>query len=237
MEEMTAVIDQPTATNVTTVSQDVGQVNLDHPVTVAESKIDPLVDLKSPPSIQGDEGVSPEADDKDAEIDELIADLKEPWEEHGKASLDLRHMTGRRLNAILGSPDKRQEYGVERVKRVAKAIHVSVSEISRMRWFSRHFDSIESLKREHPNAHNWSDVKKLLAEMNKGRNEKLHYPSSNFIRALQGLVAKVGAMKSTALSDDQRKALRKVMQELKQKIEVKFNLKPGKSKGKPATAK
>jgi len=207
-----------------------GALTLDKPVAIAAAKIDPLVKIQTPPSVR--QTKAKRAKTRSAQESEMIGDLTSRWQTHGKASLELRHYTGRCLNALLGLPDKRQEYGAQLIEKVAKAIHVSVSEISRMRWFSHHFKSVEGLVKEHPTLQNWSEAKEVIAEMNTGRREKIHKPTSSFIRSLRTLAKKLCAGRNFDLNDDQRKDLQQAMQDLHLEVERKFNLRVGSPKAK-----
>ena len=208
---------------------------LDGSIVVVDPTVSPVAETHESASDQ--QTTSEPAKAGKAQIDEMIVELSGRWQGHDNASLELRHYSGLRLNALLGPPTKRQEYSGQVIERVAKAIHVSVSECSRMRWFSHHFPTVEGLKEKHPTLRNWSEARKLIAGMNTGRREKIHKPRSTFIRSLRTLTKKLREGPSSVLDKDQRENLKQAMRELRREVELKFGLSLGKPTGKPTVAK
>ena len=104
--------------------------------------------------------------DAEATAKELLRELQPLWQTHRKRGLEVRHQTGRRLNDKLGSPEMRQKYGCEVVKRISRELGLNKSEVSRMRWFAHKFGSVEQLFQLHPTVRTWTwaAVKPLLVQ-------------------------------------------------------------------------
>lgn len=104
------------------------------------------------------------AGDADTMASELLQELQPLWQNHRTRGLEVRHQTGRQLNQRLGSPEKRQKYGCEVVKRICNDLSLNKAEVSRMRWFAHKFGSVEQLAEQHPTVRTWSAVKPLLVQ-------------------------------------------------------------------------
>lgn len=107
------------------------------------------------------------------EFSRRLASLVERWRSHNKDGLVVRHETGKLLNDRLGPPTKRHSRGEEAVVAVSKQLHVAESELSRMRRFAHHFDSVEAMTETYPEATTWTAVKALLPKLKpKGNRPK-----------------------------------------------------------------
>jgi len=111
------------------------------------------------PILKSDEA---QAQVSDEQFQKDLAPLCERWRNRQKQDLELRYDTGKALNDRLGTPEKRQGRGEGVLKKVAEQLHVAVSELSRMRSFACHCQSLEDFQRQHPEATTWTAVKKLL---------------------------------------------------------------------------
>jgi hypothetical protein len=100
---------------------------------------------------------------KDAKV---LAQLSKIWNVWNRQGLEARHRTGVLLNQRLGSPADRQAYGQRFLEKVAKHLGLTQGELSRMRWFAFHFESLNKLRRKHLAVTTWSDVKELLPKLN-----------------------------------------------------------------------
>jgi len=97
--------------------------------------------------------------------DALLRELSQLWQAHRRCGLVVRHRTGLVLNSQFGPPTERQTYRSAALKDCSKRLGVSESELSRMRWFAHHFESLEALGVEHPKITTWTSVKELLATL------------------------------------------------------------------------
>jgi len=91
-----------------------------------------------------------------------LGPLAERWQAHCGQGLEIRHETGKLLNGRYGDPARRQTRGEGTLKEAADRLQVAESELSRMRRFAYHFRTLEDLRREYPEAGNWTAVKKIL---------------------------------------------------------------------------
>lgn len=103
---------------------------------------------------------------------ELLKTLCKIWKQYDRRGLEVRHQTGVALNTSLGPPSKRQRYGVTVLKQVAKGLNLAVSDLSRMRWFAHHFNSISALKGQYPEVSTWTEVKILLVQLGSGTEKQ-----------------------------------------------------------------
>lgn len=101
----------------------------------------------------------------------LLSKLGKMWMTFQKKDLEIRHETGKLLNAFLDDPNKRQKYGAGTITKVSNEIGVSPSDISRMRHFARVFLTLEEFQKKHPGATTWSAVKELLPKKPKGKKK------------------------------------------------------------------
>jgi hypothetical protein len=106
------------------------------------------------------------AADRGAHLDEfLLAELTQLWQAHHRRGLEVRHQTGVLLNNHFGQPTERQAYGEATLKHCSASLGVAESDLSRMRWFAHHFESVEDLSNKHPTVTTWTKVKELLASL------------------------------------------------------------------------
>jgi len=96
---------------------------------------------------------------------ERLGDLTVRWQKSTDTDLEIRHQTGALLNDRYGKPGKRLKRGQEILREVAEQLQVAQSELSRMRRLAFHFESVEDLKKKHPEVTNWTAVKCLLPKL------------------------------------------------------------------------
>jgi len=159
------------------------------------------------------------------EFSRRLAPLTKRWRSHLEASLAIRHETGKLLNDRFGPPTKRQSRGEEAVAAVSKQLHVAESELSRMRRFAHHFDSVEAMTEPYPEATTWTAVKALLPRLKpKGNRPKNRtkggaassrtprptksVPFGRMKRLLESLSSKLGGARK-GLSESEKKRLLK----------------------------
>jgi len=95
-----------------------------------------------------------------------LGSLTESWQADRNSGLVLRFDTGRLINDHVGAPNgKRQKRGQEVLQRVAEKLEITLSEISRMRWFADCFNSSLDFKQKHPEVTTWAAVKDLLPKL------------------------------------------------------------------------
>jgi hypothetical protein len=115
---------------------------------------------------QGMEGpisVTPPAPVEDEE--QFIRNLAAMWQSYNRQGLEVRWITGKRLNERLGPQDERQPHGEQTIKKVSKEVDISESDICRMRSFASLFESMEEFHRKHPNANCWTKVKAFIPKL------------------------------------------------------------------------
>jgi len=96
---------------------------------------------------------------------QLLDTLRKLWIKYDRRGLEIRHQTGADLNTHLGPPSERQRYGATVLKKFSEGLNLSVSDLSRMRWFAHRFSSIKELQAQHPEVSTWTDVKNLLVKL------------------------------------------------------------------------
>ena len=99
---------------------------------------------------------------------QLIGQLTHLWGPYQRQGLEVRWETGALLNARLGPPTKRLAHGQRVLKTVAERLQIAECDLSRMRWFSHHFKSVEDLQEKHSEIRTWTQVKELLVTLNAG---------------------------------------------------------------------
>ena len=97
--------------------------------------------------------------------DAKLTELTKLWSQHHRKGLEVRHQTGLLLNGEFGPPTVRQAYGSAKLKRYSARLRVAESELSRMRWFAKQFESLADLKARHPEVKTWTQVKELLVSL------------------------------------------------------------------------
>lgn len=98
----------------------------------------------------------------DGKLPAELLDLVELWRAYRRQGLEVRHQTGLRLNQLLGSPEERQAYGSNALRRFSNRLRVAESDLSRMRWFAHRFPSLADFRDQNPKATTWTRVKLLL---------------------------------------------------------------------------
>ena len=88
--------------------------------------------------------------------------LESSWQAHQRQGLEIRHATGRLLNANLGPPLVGDDPNWSTIKELGSRLPPSQSELKEMRWFSHYFRSVDHLLDEHPWVRCWTDVKKVM---------------------------------------------------------------------------
>jgi hypothetical protein len=105
----------------------------------------------------------------------LLCQLEELWQPHYEKDLEVRFQMGVLLNdhPEIGPPTERKSYGEKIMIRVAERLALTPGELSRLRWFAHHFQSVEEFHSKHPEVKSWQKVKVLLAKLSpaKGNGE------------------------------------------------------------------
>jgi len=142
--------------------------------------------------------------------DQLLSDLVDLWKPENKRGLHVRLETGTRLNDRLGAPTKRQARGQGVLDKVAEALDLTVSDLSRMRWFA-HFHASngeEFCWSEVPEGRRtWTKFKKLLPSL-RGRNrpsKKQGSASGKKNAAVMSGILKMMASAASKLRSENRK--------------------------------
>lgn len=154
------------------------------------------------------------------EFDRALSDIAGRWKTHQDQDLGIRHETGVLLNRRLGAPGKRQSRGKEVIKQVAQQLGIDQSDVSRLRSFAHHFESIDDLKRHHPDADSWRKVKVLLPSLTGSKREtSTESPSSarKLMQALETLTLKLKKGVATPSQDEKTELLGK-LRELAQAV-------------------
>ena len=97
---------------------------------------------------------------------EVLDRLKGLWGRNRRHGLRVRHITGKLLNGLLGTPADRQIYGEGTIRKASEQLGISRVEIYRMRRFADQFPDWSSFDSVHPSA-SWTLVKRLLADSGK----------------------------------------------------------------------
>jgi len=158
------------------------------------------------------------------EFTKRLGDLVKSWKSHHDEGLEIRHKTGKLFNDHFGNPTERLSRGKGILKGAAKQLQLAESEISRMRRFAHHFESIQDLKSRYPNAQNWTAVKALLPKL-KSKDQMQKKESSG------SAVSRTKAVKKTSRQFSQVKQfltklsstvskVRKVLNETERKVLV-----------------
>lgn len=98
--------------------------------------------------------------------DKLLDQLAKLWSSRHQKDLETRHQTGLILNKRLGSPEERLPYGGGFIGDASKLLGLTKGELSRMRWFAQHFETLVDFQTEHPDIKTWAGIKELLPTLN-----------------------------------------------------------------------
>jgi len=160
------------------------------------------------------------ADDLLTQLDQLA----EKWRDHSVADLRLRHETGAVLNAHFGNPTERLEYGEGVVEELAQRLRIEKSDISRMRRFAHHFESVEDLGVKHHDVTTWSDVRKLLPKLRAKSKEDGQLAGETSSRSSRSKSAKVRGLKLSLkhLSDSLRTVREDLSKKEREELLAKF---------------
>jgi len=162
---------------------------------------------------------SPAFDRKDKQ---LLGRLAKYWESFKEEGLKTRLTMGAELNQRLGPPTKRLSHGQAVLKEAAKRLHLSESELSRMRWFAHRFPTLARFHAKHPGITSWTKVKELLPtlqleKVEKGKGPKTKRGSRVFytrlVRTLDSLAEKLRRV-DNHLDDVTRAKVTKSIQDL-----------------------
>jgi len=96
------------------------------------------------------------------EEDLLLNTLASLWQAHQEHGLSTRHMIGELLNRRYDPPPEKQERGKYIMTLAANRLHISIPDLSRMRWLAFLFKSVEDLKAKHPDVTTWTRFKERL---------------------------------------------------------------------------
>ena len=154
-----------------------------------------------------------------------LDNLSREWKTSHKEGLKLRLKTGQLLNGHFGNPfESRQKRGERKLEEAARKLGVAESELSRMRHFAHHFDSILDLEVKHPEAKTWSAVKDLLPGLRPGGKQTKSGGVSfkRTKRALSDLSSKLLAVEEP--SESEKKDLREAFMGLVKVLEERFQI-------------
>lgn len=164
----------------------------------------------------------------EARLQGTIRQLVDFWKPHHQKGLTVRHETGRMLNALIGPPSVRQDYGARVLERVSEQIGVSRSELSRMRKFAEVIPDLEAFHCGHAEYDTWTKVKAYLGTTNeKGQpvinKAKRASPGKGVYRSIRSLTKKVKAVGANPTADD-RKRVTTALKELAQAVRGAFGV-------------
>jgi len=103
------------------------------------------------------------------EFRQIFTPYVNKWKTHQGADLGMRLETGQAINGFIGGPDKRFMRGAGVVENAADWLGITPGEVSRLRWFAHHFESLEDLKDRYSEATSWAAVKAILPKLNAER--------------------------------------------------------------------
>jgi len=152
-------------------------------------------------------------------FEERLAKLVNRWKAHDDKDLALRHETGALLNLRYGYPSQRQRRGAKTMKKASERLGILESELSRMRWFAHHFQSVDVLRARYPQVKNWTQVRELLCKLSKDGKATAapvtEKSNAAFLKVRRALAALTSAFKGigTAPSPEERKELRGGLQD------------------------
>jgi len=163
----------------------------------------------------------------------FIDDLVELWASHRKSDLDVRHRTGQLLNARFGDPTKRHKRGTGLLKQAAERLQITVSELSRMRWFAHLAESPSEFVQRH-SLTTWSDVRAFLPKLKpqklspagkaKQRRAGVKGTNARCCKGLEVLVKRVGQVVPNDLSDKQRQEFMSRLRTLADTIRARLGI-------------
>jgi hypothetical protein len=105
--------------------------------------------------------------------------IEELWRAYQHRGLEARYAIGRALNKLIGDPTDRQARGRGVMALASERLGISVSTLSRMRWFAHSFTSVEDARKQHPKIDSWTKLKDVLPDlMPKGRKKSKSVPAS-----------------------------------------------------------
>jgi len=163
---------------------------------------------------------------QDGGQDEWITHLTVRWQGHLCADLKLRLETGAEINAHVGPPTARQDHGKKTLQEVATAIHSSVGECSRMRWFAHYFESVAAFEKKHPTVKTWTAVKGVIAQLNSKGGVRVQSAGGMFIKTIERLKSRV-SNGEIRLNDTQLKELRTALAGFSKALEANFGTRLG----------
>jgi len=132
-----------------------------------------------------------------AEDRKLLDQLAELWRSHAVRDLGTRHETGRLLNERFGPPTASQPQGKQVIKKASEELAISMSDISRMRNFAFHFSGLAALQQAHPEAKNWTRLKKVLPNLSPDKGGDAKQPAESPSRpATRGIARSIKSLRS-----------------------------------------
>jgi len=132
-----------------------------------------------------------------AEDRKLLDQLAELWKSHAVCDLGTRHETGRLLNEWYGPPTESQPQGKQVIKKASEELAISMSDISRMRNFAFHFSGLAALQQAHPEAKNWTRLKKVLPNLSPDKGGDAKQPAESPSRpATRGIARSIKSLRS-----------------------------------------
>jgi len=140
---------------------------LEEPIGISEEPIgiseEPIGVSEEPIGVSNDTQRT-EPDERDRE-ERVLDRVVRCWKHYQRSGLVVRHKIGRILNDLLGPPTKRLPQGERVMKKVAKRLGKSESEVSRFRGFADNFADVPDLLKAYPECNTWTKFKALLPKL------------------------------------------------------------------------
>jgi hypothetical protein len=145
-------------------------------------------------------------------VAQLVSSLRSLWEPHHKKGLQVRHETGKLLNARLGNPGDRQEYGAGTCEKVADQMKMCVSELSRMRAFAFRYPDLDDFQTQNPKYNTWTKLKAHLGTSTKTTSKSSNSDAKRLCRSLKSAIKNV--LPDNSITEKDKDQLVKLLREL-----------------------
>lgn len=121
-------------------------------------------------------------------FEELTSECRKVWDRNESHDLEARYELGKLFIKYLNTSAKRQAYGTEAMKKVATALRMSRSELSRMRQFAEKFPSFAAFRESKFNCNTWTQVKQALVKTTAKKKTKRAIGAKASIRKLSSRI-------------------------------------------------
>jgi hypothetical protein len=226
------------------VETEIERTNATHPRMISELPVSgqPAAAEAAPPAPASPPEPAPAADDAPPkttpEEDVLLNTLASLWQAHQDHGLSTRHMIGELLNRRYDPPTEKQARGKYIMTLAANRLHISIPDLSRMRWLAFLFKSVEDLKAKHPDVTTWTKFKERLPALKQQAGlaaDSVHEQAAPAAAKKQGGAARkvVRSLKrltdmvkknEAALGKEERDALAAKLQEFARVVAEKFQI-------------